>query len=60
VSPFALVNCHRGTPWTCRCGSPACRGDVPSSFFDLLAAEQARLRPLLDEWFVLEHRDRLE
>jgi hypothetical protein len=54
-----LINCHGGKPWTCRCGSPACRREIPSSFFDLPAAAQALLRPLLDDWFVEEHRDRL-
>jgi hypothetical protein len=53
-----LLNCHGGQTWTCRCGSPACRGEIPSSFFDLDAAEQARLWPLLDDWFVEELRER--
>lgn len=54
-----LLNCHGGVRWSCRCGSPRCRGVVPASFFDLPVAEQRRLRPLLDAWFAEEHRDRL-
>jgi hypothetical protein len=53
------LNCHGGESWQCRCGSPRCRGTVPASFFDLPLDEQRRLRPLLDAWFVQEHRDRL-
>jgi uncharacterized protein len=54
-----LLNCDGGAAWQCRCGAGRCRGTVPSSFFDLSLEEQRRLRPLLDEWFVTEHRDRL-
>jgi hypothetical protein len=50
-----ILNCHGGVRWTCRCGSPRCRGEVPGSFFDLPLEEQRRLWPLLDEWFVAEH-----
>ncbi len=52
-----LVNCHGGAVWTCRCGADTCRRVIPSSFFDLPAEEQRRLLPLLDSWFVDEHRN---
>ena len=54
-----LINCHGGVVWQCRCGTGQCRGTIPASFFDLPAAEQRRLRGLLDGWFVAEHADRL-
>ncbi len=54
-----LINCDCGVEWMCNCGAPHCRGLVPPSFFDLPRAEQHRLLPLLDEWFVAEHRDRI-
>jgi len=55
-----LLNCHGGVRWTCRCGSPECRGEVPASFFDMPPEEQRRLLPLLDTWFVQEHRPRID
>jgi hypothetical protein len=55
-----IVNCHCGVRWTCNCGSPRCRGEVAASFFDLPKADQRRLLPLLDAWFVNEHRERIE
>jgi uncharacterized protein len=55
-----LVNCDGGVEWRCQCGSPACRGVIPGSFFDLPGDEQRRLRPRLDAWFVAEHLHRLQ
>ena len=54
-----LLNCDGGAEWQCRCGAARCRGAIPASFFDLPLEEQRRLRPLLDEWFVAEHANRL-
>jgi hypothetical protein len=54
-----LLNCDGGAEWQCRCGAAGCRGNIPASFFDLPPTEQHRLRPLLDEWFVEEHADRV-
>jgi hypothetical protein len=54
-----LLNCDGGAEWQCRCGSARCRGMIPASFFDLPLEEQRRLAPLLDEWFVAEHADRV-
>ncbi len=50
-----VINCHGGEAWECRCGAANCRHVIPGSFFDLSAAEQWRLWPLLDRWFVDEH-----
>jgi uncharacterized protein len=55
-----ILNCHGGVRWSCGCGAALCRGQVPESFFDLPKAEQRRLVPLLDSWFVQEHRHRIE
>lgn len=55
-----VLNTHGGDTWTCSCGSPACRGVLPSSFFELPVAEQLESLPLLDDWFVREHRERVE
>ena len=54
-----LINCHGGEVWACTCGSASCRGTMVSSFFDLPLADQRRLRPLLDSWFMREHRARV-
>ena len=55
-----LINCHGGDVWTCTCGSASCRGTMVSSFFDLPLSDQRRLLPLLDVWFVTEHRSRID
>ena len=54
-----IINCHGGDVWTCVCGSPHCRGEVPSSFFELPDADLIRYLPLLDTWFVDEHTLRI-
>ncbi len=55
-----LINCHGGAVWQCSCGSPRCRGTIVSSFFELPPEEQLALLPLLDAWFVEEHRERVK
>ncbi|MEW5975466.1 MAG: SET domain-containing protein-lysine N-methyltransferase [Acidobacteriota bacterium] len=55
-----VLNCHGGEEWECRCQSPHCRGRIPSSFFDLPREKQIKLLPLLDDWFVEEHREKIE
>lgn len=55
-----MLNTHGGDEWACSCGSPSCRGTLPSSFFELPVPEQLDLLPLLDGWFVEEHADRVE
>ena len=52
-----IIDCHGGEVWQCNCGSPRCRGTVPSSFFELPAQAQAEYLPLLNEWFVAEHAE---
>lgn len=55
-----IINCHGGIVWRCSCGSPRCRGTIVSSFFELPAEWLTEYLPLLDEWFVAEHREKIE
>jgi hypothetical protein len=55
-----VINCHDGARWNCNCRSDVCRGEIPGSFFDLPMADQRRLVPLLDSWFVREHQERVD
>jgi uncharacterized protein len=55
-----IIDCHGGIVWTCNCGSPRCRRVVPSSFFELPVEAQLEYLPLLNEWFVAEHREEVE
>ncbi len=55
-----IIDCHGGAVWTCRCGSPRCRGTVPSSFFELPLETQREYLPLLSPWFVAEHKEEVD
>lgn len=55
-----IVDCHGGEVWQCRCGSRRCRGTIVSSFFELPLELQIEYLPLLNEWFVAEHREQVE
>jgi hypothetical protein len=52
-----IVNCDGGDVWQCHCGSERCRKIIVSSFFDLPMDWQEEYLPLLEEWFVEEHRE---
>jgi hypothetical protein len=54
-----IIDCDGGIVWRCRCGSARCRVIIVSSFFELPAPLQAEYLPLLNEWFVAEHRGRV-
>ena len=54
-----IINCHGGAIWQCHCGSPRCRGTIVSSFFELSPNLQVEYLPLLDEWFVKEHHEKV-
>ena len=54
-----IIDCHGGEVWQCNCGSARCRRTVVSSFFELPPEWQAEYLPLLNEWFVAEHRTRV-
>jgi SET domain-containing protein len=53
------INIADGTGWACNCGADRCRGWVAGGFLLLPAAWQQEYRPLLAEWFVRRHRERL-
>lgn len=55
-----IIDCHGGVVWHCNCGSPRCRRVVPSSFFELPVEHQLEYLPLLNDWFVNEHREEVE
>ena len=53
------INISEGTAWPCHCSAARCRGTVVGDFFRLPLDIQREYRPLLAEWFVRAHRDRL-
>ncbi len=53
------INTTGGSSWPCRCGAARCRGVVHGDFFSLPTAIQREYRPLLADWFVRRHRQRL-
>ena len=55
-----IIDCHGGIVWQCNCGSPRCRGTIVSSFFELPLELQMEYLPLLNEWFIKEHREEVE
>lgn len=55
-----IIDCHGGIVWHCNCGSPRCRRVVPSSFFELPVEAQLEYLPMLNDWFVAEHREEVE
>jgi hypothetical protein len=55
-----IIDCHGGEVWQCNCGSQRCRGTIVSSFFELPVELQFEYLPLLNEWFVKEHREQVE
>lgn len=55
-----IIDCHGGVVWQCRCGSQRCRGTIVSSFFELPHEWQAEYLPLLNDWFIEEHQEKIE
>jgi hypothetical protein len=53
------INITGGTAWPCHCGTARCTGTTVGDFFRLPVDIQREYRPLLAEWFVRAHRDRL-
>lgn len=54
-----LINTHGGSRWHCRCGAERCRGLLEASFFNLPRELQREYLPLLEEWFVERHEERV-
>lgn len=55
-----LINTHGGSSWRCRCGADRCRGQLETSFFELPIRFQREYLPILEAWFVEEHREEIE
>ena len=53
------INITAGTAWPCHCAAARCSGTTVGDFFRLPLDIQREYRPLLAEWFVRAHRDRL-
>ncbi len=53
------INITGGTSWPCHCGAARCLGQVVGDFFRLPVSMQREYRPLLADWFVRRHRQRL-
>jgi SET domain-containing protein len=53
------VNLSGGTAWPCRCGAARCLETVLGDFFHLPHERQREYRPLLADWFVRRHAERL-
>jgi len=55
-----IIDCHGGIVWQCSCDGVRCRGTIVSSFFELPVELQLEYLPLLNEWFIDEHRSKVE
>lgn len=55
-----LINTDGGSAWRCSCGADRCRDRLETSFFELPPRFQREYLPLLEDWFVDEHRERVE
>jgi SET domain-containing protein len=53
------INITGGTAWPCHCGAARCRGTTTGDFFLLPPEIQREYLPLLAEWFVRRHAQRL-
>ncbi|HET6977928.1 MAG TPA: SET domain-containing protein-lysine N-methyltransferase [Pyrinomonadaceae bacterium] len=55
-----IIDCHGGIVWQCSCGNARCRGTIVSSFFELPLELQIEYLPLLNPWFINEHRLKID
>lgn len=53
------VNITNGSTWPCQCGAMRCNGIVAGDFFELPLDRQREYRPLLADWFIRQHGDRV-
>lgn len=54
------INVTGGSAWPCHCGAGRCRGSTTGDYFLLPEAIQREYRPLLADWFVRSHAERLK
>lgn len=55
-----IVNTAGGNTWPCHCGAARCRGETVGDFFKLPLEQQIEYLPLLADWFVAAHRERVD
>ena len=53
------MNTSGGDSWYCRCGSARCRGETIADFFSLPRVIQYEYRPLLADWFIRRHKEKI-
>ena len=53
------INLTGGSSWPCTCGAARCRRTVEGEFFHLPRDLQKEYRPLLADWFVRRHAERI-
>ncbi len=53
------INITGGSAWPCHCGSARCRGTTTGDFFLLPEDIQREYLPLLADWFVRHHAERV-
>ncbi len=54
------INGFGDTLWQCNCGSPRCRKNIHSDFFHLPYDLQIEYLPLLDSWYIEEHKEKVQ
>jgi uncharacterized protein len=54
------INGFGDVVWECHCGAARCRHQIHSDFFHLPLSLQIEYLPLLDEWYLGAHRERVE
>ena len=53
------VNTSGGSTWPCSCGAARCLGTTVGDYFRLPLDRQIEYLPLLADWFIAKHRDRI-
>jgi hypothetical protein len=53
------INTAGGTSWPCNCGAARCRGESIGDFFSLPREIQLEYLPLLADWFVRRHPNKI-
>ncbi|HUE97987.1 MAG TPA: SET domain-containing protein-lysine N-methyltransferase [Anaerolineales bacterium] len=54
------INGFGDTLWECDCGSSRCRKAIHSDFFHLPYDLQIEYLPLLDDWYLEEHQEKVQ
>ena len=54
------INNSGGDSWSCQCEAKRCRGQILGDFFLLPQKIQFEYRPLLADWFIRQHREKIQ